>query len=78
MHLEIIELIHPNSIDADYPIACDDEYWYTDDPKDAFVQPPGKPSVMEYFNATLDLNEILAFCSRTLVSIPFADYSGLC
>lgn len=58
----------PRSIDVGFPIACDDEYWYTENPEDAFVQPPDKPSVLAFFHSYLDLNQILAFCMRTTVS----------
>lgn len=57
------------SIDAEFPIACDDEYWYTDNPKEAFIQPADKPSVISFFNVLLELNQILAFCMRTIVRV---------
>jgi len=52
--------------DLDYPIECDDEYWETPDPKDAFKQPPGKPSKITYFVLTLKLAELLGFALRTI------------
>ncbi|KAF8915577.1 fungal-specific transcription factor domain-containing protein [Mucidula mucida] len=61
--------IHDEDIDVGFPIACDDEYWYTENPEDAFVQPPDKPSVLAFFHSYLDLNQILAFCMRTTYSI---------
>ncbi|KAF9024572.1 hypothetical protein BDZ89DRAFT_989186 [Hymenopellis radicata] len=61
--------IHDEDIDVEFPIACDDEYWYTENPEDAFVQPPDKPSVLAFFHSYLDLNQILAFCMRTIYSI---------
>lgn len=56
------------SFDLDLPVECDDEYWSPEDPKDAFTQPPGKPSKMSYFIAYLKLSQILAFALRTIVS----------
>ena len=55
------------SFDLDLPAECDDEYWSTPDPKDAFKQPTGKPSQMSYFIAFLKLSQILAFALRTIV-----------
>jgi len=56
------------SFDLDLPVECDDEYWAPTDPKDAFKQPPGKPSKMSFFIAYLKLSQILAFALRTIVS----------
>lgn len=56
------------SFDLDLPVECDDEYWSPKDPKDAFKQPPGKPSKMSFFIAYLKLSQILAFALRTIVS----------
>jgi hypothetical protein len=50
------------------PVECDDEYWTTEDPAQAFVQPAGKPSHMSFFICTLKLNQILGFAMRTIVS----------
>ena len=57
-----------SSFDLDLPAECDDEYWSPPDPKDAFKQPPGKPSKLSYFIAYLKLSQILAFALRTIVS----------
>ncbi|TFY62801.1 hypothetical protein EVJ58_g3648 [Rhodofomes roseus] len=48
---------------------CDDEYWENDDPELAWKQPPGKPSLVTFFNCFLRLNQILAFALRTIYSI---------
>lgn len=56
------------SFDLDLPIECDDEYWETPDPEQAFKQPHNKPSVLAYFNCFLKLNQVLAFSLRTIVS----------
>ena len=59
--------IHDEDFDLDLPIECDDEYWALEDPKQAWKQPPGKPSAVAYFNCILRLNQILAFALRTIV-----------
>ncbi|KAI9070185.1 hypothetical protein FKP32DRAFT_1543831, partial [Trametes sanguinea] len=48
---------------------CDDEYWSHPDPEQAFKQPPGKPSVVAFFNCYIRLHQILAFALRTIYSI---------
>ena len=65
-----------SSFDLDLPAECDDEYWSPSDPKEAFKQPPGKPSKMSYFIAYLKLSQILAFALRTIVSSVTLHYSG--
>jgi hypothetical protein len=37
----------------------------------SFKQPPGKPSVLAYFNCYLKLNQVLAFTLRTIVRFYF-------
>jgi len=54
------------SFDLDYPIECDDEYWDTPDPEDAFKQPPGKPCKVTCFIRAIKLAELLGFALRTL------------
>ncbi|THH00006.1 hypothetical protein EW026_g2466 [Hermanssonia centrifuga] len=62
--------IHDEDFDLDLPVECDDEYWINEeDPKLAFKQPPGKPSIVAYFNCHLRLNMIHAFALRTIYSI---------
>jgi len=53
---------------VEYPIECDDEYWDTEDPEQAFKQPPGKPCKITSFVCLLKQCEILAFALRTLYS----------
>ena len=55
------------SYDLDLPLDVDDEYWFPEDPSQAFQQPPGKPSKISYFISTLKLNTILARALRTIV-----------
>ncbi|KAH9830265.1 fungal-specific transcription factor domain-containing protein [Rhodofomes roseus] len=61
--------IQDEDFDLDLPIECDDEYWENDDPELAWKQPPGKPSLVTFFNCFLRLNQILAFALRTIYSI---------
>jgi len=65
------------SFDLDLPAECDDEYWSPPDPKNAFKQPPGKPSKLSYFIAYLKLSQILAFALRTIVSSTASRYPGI-
>ncbi|KZT07879.1 uncharacterized protein LAESUDRAFT_724338 [Laetiporus sulphureus 93-53] len=62
-------MIQDDDFDLDLPIECDDEYWTNPDPDLAFKQPPGKPSVMAYFNSLIKLHRILFFALRTIYSI---------
>ncbi|KAJ6510506.1 fungal-specific transcription factor domain-containing protein [Mycena sanguinolenta] len=52
--------------DVDYPIECDDEYWESSDPNQAFKQPPGKPSIVSFFVAYLKLIEIMGMAQRSI------------
>ncbi|KAF8160814.1 fungal-specific transcription factor domain-containing protein [Crassisporium funariophilum] len=61
-------IIQDEDFDVDYPVECDDEYWYPDDPDQAFKQPPGKPSTITAFICHLRLCDILAYTLRTLYS----------
>ncbi|GJE89778.1 fungal specific transcription factor domain-containing protein [Phanerochaete sordida] len=61
--------IQEEDFDVDYPIECDDEYWLTDNPQNAFKQPPRKPSSMAYFNWYLKLTQIQARALRTIYSL---------
>ncbi|RXW21403.1 hypothetical protein EST38_g4459 [Candolleomyces aberdarensis] len=60
--------LHDEDIDCDYPIECDDEYWETEDPEDAFKQPEGKPPLGSFTTYHLKLCEIIGFMTRTLYS----------
>ncbi|KAJ7079406.1 fungal-specific transcription factor domain-containing protein [Mycena belliarum] len=57
--------------DVELPIEVDDEYWESPDgdPAQAFVQPPGKPSRIAFFNCFIRLNNILAFTLKMLYSL---------
>ncbi|KDR75219.1 hypothetical protein GALMADRAFT_157080 [Galerina marginata CBS 339.88] len=60
--------IQDEEFDVEYPIECDDEYWETGDPEQAFKQPAGKPCSMTSFVCFVKLCEILGFALRTLYS----------
>ncbi|KAF5372207.1 hypothetical protein D9758_005086 [Tetrapyrgos nigripes] len=50
-------------------IECDDEYWETEDPEQAFKQPEGKPSVISYWNCYCRLIEIVGLSQGTIYSV---------
>ena len=54
----------------EFLLECDDEYWFPEDPRMAFSQPPGKPSKIVYFNQLIRLQQIHACALRTIVSFP--------
>ncbi|KAK1227497.1 Gypsy retrotransposon integrase-like protein 1 [Marasmius sp. AFHP31] len=58
-----------DDFDCDLPRECDDEYWENPDPKQALVQPEGKPSVLSFFVAYLKLVDIIGFVQRNLYSV---------
>jgi hypothetical protein len=62
----LAQLFFLHSFDLDYPIECDDEYWETSDPEQAFKQPPGKPCKVSCFIWSIRLAELLGFALRTL------------
>ncbi|KAF9568044.1 hypothetical protein CPC08DRAFT_702861 [Agrocybe pediades] len=57
-------LLHQGDFDAEYPIECDDEYWDTANPEQAFKQPEGKPCKISSFVCLIKLCEILATSMR--------------
>ncbi|KAF8143483.1 fungal-specific transcription factor domain-containing protein [Mycena galopus ATCC 62051] len=56
-------------IDADLLIECDDEFWETENPARAFVQPAGKPARATFYNCYLRLSNILAVALKMLYSL---------
>ncbi|KAJ7045760.1 fungal-specific transcription factor domain-containing protein [Mycena alexandri] len=58
--------IHVEDYDVELPLEVDDEYWEHPDPKMAFKQPAGKPSVLTYFVCHIRLCEILGSTLRRL------------
>ncbi|KAJ4475021.1 fungal-specific transcription factor domain-containing protein [Lentinula aciculospora] len=59
----------PAEYDLDLPIECDDEFWEHPDPKQAFKQPPGRPSLMTFWTTFLKLIEILAFAQKNIYAV---------
>lgn len=56
------------SIDVEFPLEVDDEFWVPADPSQpAFVQPEGKLSSITSFVYMLKLNQIMAQALRTIV-----------
>ena len=49
-------------------LEVDDEYWENEDPDLAFKQPEGKPSSISFVNCFIQLQKVLTFASRTIVS----------
>ncbi|KAJ3927792.1 MAG: hypothetical protein NXY57DRAFT_1024018 [Lentinula lateritia] len=45
----------PEQLDLEFPMDCDDEYWFNDHPELRFVQPPDKPSYLSYWRHLLTL-----------------------
>ncbi|KAF7319767.1 Zn(2)-C6 fungal-type domain-containing protein [Mycena kentingensis (nom. inval.)] len=58
-----------DDFDIQLPTECDDEYWETSDPAQAFRQPPGTPSKVAFFNSMLKLSNILAFVLQFLYTL---------
>jgi len=47
------------SVDQELPLEVDDEYWYHPDPREAFKQPEGVPSIISGFNAWIRLTSLM-------------------
>jgi hypothetical protein len=60
-------LLDSGSINAEYPLEVDDDFWENDDPQLAFRQPPDKPSTVVAFNLWLRLTDIVAFTMHSFV-----------
>ncbi|KAJ7686027.1 fungal-specific transcription factor domain-containing protein [Mycena rosella] len=60
---------HYEDFDVELPIECDDEFWETEDPAQAFKQPADKPSKIAFFNCFIRLSNILAFSLKMLYSL---------
>lgn len=59
------------SLDVDFPIDCDDEYWDHEDPQQNFCQPKDKPSKISFFISLLKLTEIATYVKRLIVRTLF-------
>ena len=58
-----------NRMDLELPTEVDDEYWTNPDGEPLFQQPAGQPSKVSFFVQAIRLGQILAFATRTIVSI---------
>ncbi|KAJ7251124.1 fungal-specific transcription factor domain-containing protein [Mycena haematopus] len=58
--------VHVEDYDLELPLEVDDEYWEHPDPDQAFKQPPGKPSLIAYFNCHIRLCELLGSTLRRM------------
>ncbi|KAL0065404.1 Gypsy retrotransposon integrase-like protein 1 [Marasmius tenuissimus] len=65
--------MHTDDFDVPLPIECDDEYWETEDPEQAFRQPPDKPCTISYWFAFLKLLDIVGFAQRTIYAVRKTD-----
>ncbi|THU91804.1 hypothetical protein K435DRAFT_673335, partial [Dendrothele bispora CBS 962.96] len=64
-----------DDFDVDLPIECDDEYWETEDPEQAFKQPPGgKPSYMSAWITFVKLLDIMSIAQRTIYAVRRSDF----
>ncbi|KAK7439588.1 Gypsy retrotransposon integrase-like protein 1, variant 2 [Stygiomarasmius scandens] len=66
--------ISNDDFDVDLPIECDDEYWITPDPEQAFKQPPGQPAYVVYWNTFVKLLDIMSFAQRTIYTVRRSDF----
>ncbi|KIK55513.1 hypothetical protein GYMLUDRAFT_47729 [Collybiopsis luxurians FD-317 M1] len=57
-----------NDFDLEPPAMCDDEYWDTPDPEDAFKQPENKPATLAFWAHHIKLMEIAGFAQRSIYS----------
>ncbi|KAK7043157.1 Gypsy retrotransposon integrase-like protein 1 [Paramarasmius palmivorus] len=60
--------IQDDDFDLEMPIECDDEYWESPDPQQAFRQPPGRPSTVSAFVSFVKLMKITGLVQRTIYS----------
>ncbi|KIK64937.1 hypothetical protein GYMLUDRAFT_159957, partial [Collybiopsis luxurians FD-317 M1] len=57
-----------NDLDLELPAMCDDEYWETSYPDDAFMQPENTPSKLTFWIHHIKLIEILGFAQCSIVN----------
>ena len=58
-----------NSLDLGPIVECDDEYWLSPDNQASFQQPARLPAKSAFFNALMRLQQIMAYATRTIVSL---------
>lgn len=79
IHVALVD--HFISLDLDLPIECDDEYWETEDPAQAFNQPAGVPSMLSFFIHSVKLRQTQLRAMRSLVCsgiLTFEKWTNLC
>jgi hypothetical protein len=69
--------INSSSFDLDLPIECDDEYWETTNPEDAFKQPKNQSSRVSYFVWNIKINKLIALAYRKAVCFFIPDVNKL-
>ncbi|KIK55527.1 hypothetical protein GYMLUDRAFT_47749 [Collybiopsis luxurians FD-317 M1] len=65
-----------NDLDLELPAMCDDEYWETPNPDDAFKQPDNTPSKLVFWVHLIKLMEIVGFTQRSIYSARHLDPWG--
>ncbi|KAF5339483.1 hypothetical protein D9758_015314 [Tetrapyrgos nigripes] len=63
-----------DDFDVDLPIECGDEYWETEDPEQAFKQPPGTVSYMSAWITFVKLLDIMSTAQRTIYAVRRSDF----
>ncbi|GJE89796.1 Zn(II)2Cys6 transcription factor [Phanerochaete sordida] len=66
--------IQDEEFDFDYPVECDDEYWFADGSHLEFRQPPEQPSTVSHFNWYLKFSQIRSHAMRDLYSLQAAHH----
>ncbi|KIY63793.1 hypothetical protein CYLTODRAFT_425777 [Cylindrobasidium torrendii FP15055 ss-10] len=61
--------LQDEDIDAELPANVDDEYWFTEDGRELFQQPPNVPSKVHFFNSFIQLLQLVVFSLRTVYSM---------
>ncbi|KAE9403231.1 hypothetical protein BT96DRAFT_815267, partial [Gymnopus androsaceus JB14] len=61
---------NPADYDLEFPLDCDDEYFFHPDPEQAFKQPVGKPSYMSAWIHFLKLMDIFGLAQRSIFKKP--------
>ncbi|KIK55564.1 hypothetical protein GYMLUDRAFT_1017968, partial [Collybiopsis luxurians FD-317 M1] len=65
-----------SDLDVEQPTMCDDEYWETPNPDDAFKQPENTPSRLTYWVHYIKLIEILRFAQYSIYAARHLDPWG--
>ncbi|KIK55569.1 hypothetical protein GYMLUDRAFT_248605 [Collybiopsis luxurians FD-317 M1] len=70
------KLSNMSDLDLELPAMCDDEYWETPNPDDAFKQPENTPSKLTFWVHYIKLMEILGFAQHSIYSARHLDPWG--